>query len=151
MIPICTLHGRAPAPTPDAACAHAVANEHGALTRQLAALQRRVSEQLADHARRVQGLEAEVMRLRARLVQARTALLWGLGHVALPAQSRATRPSAPTTRTTRTSTMPQASAVICQTGCTGHAHPWLEADGQCRRTGGACDTLLAIHTKGVGS
>jgi hypothetical protein len=147
MIPIRTWHGRAPTPSQDTACVQAIAGEHGALTRQLAALQQRVSEQFAEYALRVQRLEADVVRLRARLVQARTALVWGLGAAALPTQDRALPRNAPGKLATHDPAMPQASAVICQTGCTGHAHPWLEADGQCRRTGGTCDTLAAIHPR----
>jgi hypothetical protein len=146
MNPMRMNHRPAQAAPPGEACVQALAGEHGALTRQLAVLQCRVSDQLADYAGRVRWLEAEVVRLRGRLVQSRTALLWGLDQGGLP-QARpsahtmaAERPrSVPKATAVHTQAMPESSAVICQTGCSGHAHPWLEADGQCRRTGGACD------------
>ncbi|MGE0349009.1 hypothetical protein [Hydrogenophaga sp.] len=120
----------------DGADAREVSIEHAALARQLASLQRRVSEQVRASARQVRGLEDEVLCLRAQLVLARTCLLWGLG-VAAGLQSVPRR--ARTAVTAPAPTMAEASSVICQTGCVGHAHPWLEADGQCRRTGVACE------------
>lgn len=120
----------------DSAAAREIAIEHGVLTRQLAGLQRRVGEQVRAHARQVAALEDEVLRLRVQLVVARTCLLWGLGvaGVTRPVPRRARTPVAGAVET-----MAEASSVICQTGCVGHAHPWLEADGQCRRTGQACE------------
>lgn len=120
----------------DSAAAREIATEHGVLTRQLAGLQRRVDEQMRAHARRVAALEDEVLWLRVQLVMARTCLLWGLGvaGVVRPVPRRARTPVAGAVEA-----MAEASSVICQTGCVGHAHPWLEADGQCRRTGQACE------------
>ncbi|MEZ5702753.1 MAG: hypothetical protein R3E42_13695 [Burkholderiaceae bacterium] len=43
---------------------------------------------------------------------------------------------------------PEAQAVICQTGCVGHAHPWLAPDGQCRRSGDACERIGIADSKG---
>jgi hypothetical protein len=116
--------------------AREIALEHGVLTRQMAGLQRRVGEQLRAHAQQVQVLEDEVLHLRAQLVVARTCMLWGLGvaGVARPLSRRARTAVADAVEA-----MAEASSVICQTGCVGHAHPWLEADGQCRRTGAACE------------
>ena len=34
-----------------------------------------------------------------------------------------------------------AQSVISQTGCVGHAHPWLDDDGQCRLSGQVCERL----------
>jgi hypothetical protein len=115
--------------------------EHGALVRQLACLQDRVSRQIADHAAQVRVLQSEVVRLRGRLLQARTALLWGLARGDL---HRVPSPVPPRVVTPRrlslvSDELPEAHAVICQTGCAGHAHPWLEADGLCRRTGSTCE------------
>lgn len=134
----------------EAAEADGLAGEHGVLTRQMAALQRRVSEQLADCMGQIRRLEADVVRLRGRLVRARTALSWGLAGASLPAQTRVLTRSATVTRTTHDPAMPQASAVICRTGCSGHAHPWLEADGQCRRTGSACAPSWQPTPRGLG-
>lgn len=118
-----------------------LSGEHGALARRLAALQDRVSRQIADHADQVRVLQAEVVRLRGRLMQARTALLWGLARGDLRGPSQAlTRPGVLARRLSLVSeALPEAHAVICQTGCAGHAHAWLEADGVCRRTGSTCD------------
>lgn len=122
----------------DSAAAREIAIEHGALTRQLAGLQRRVGEQLRACAQQVSALEEEVLHLRVQLIVARTCMLWGLSvaGVMKPLARRA-RTVAPLAET-----MAEASSVICQTGCVGHAHPWLEADGQCRRTGTACTHLV---------
>jgi hypothetical protein len=115
--------------------------EHGALARQLASLQDRVSQQIADYAAQVRVLQSEVVRLRGRLVQARTALLWGLARGDLhPASLSVPRRVVMARRLSLVSdALPDVQAVICQTGCAGHAHPWLEADGVCRRTGSACE------------
>lgn len=125
----------------DSAAARELAQEHGALTRQMASLQRRVSEQVRAQALRLAELEEEVLCLRGQLIVARTCMLWGLGvaGVARPVLRRP-RPSAVATH----ETMAEASGVICQTGCVGHAHPWLEADGQCRRTGVACSQVSGL-------
>jgi len=134
-------------PAPETSDADGLACEYGALTRQMAALQSRVSEQLADCMREIRRLEADVVRLRGRLVRSRTALSWGLAGASLPAEVAAPAKAGPpsrlrhvalATQAAAAATMPEASAVICQTGCTGHAHPWLEADGLCRRTGVTC-------------
>ena len=115
----------------------ALQHEHSLLLRQVAGLQRRVSEQLGACANRLTALDGEVLRLRAQLMVARTGILWGLGteSLAWTAEPRA-RPHRPVPGQT---TMNEAQAVICRTGCVGHSHPWLEADGQCRRSGQACE------------
>jgi hypothetical protein len=118
--------------------AREIALEHGVLTRQMAGLQRRVGEQMRAQAQQVLALEDEVLHLRAQLVVARTCMLWGLGMAGV-ARSTARRTRAATAPAAEAGAMAEASSVICQTGCVGHAHPWLEADGQCRRTGTACE------------
>lgn len=137
------LHPLPPIPSPGAAPdmadkAHrALSEEHGALLRQMATLQRRVSDHVSQQARRVAALEADNLRLRAELVRSRTALLWGLqpASPAVPMRRLALRqPAVPVVeRPWR-----EAQAVICQTGCTGHAHIWRDDQGQCRRSGEAC-------------
>jgi hypothetical protein len=110
-------------------------DEHGALMRKVAALQRRMDEQVVDQAQRLFALEADNLRLRAELVRSRTAVLWGLQSAAVTTPSRRPTPrvSAPVQSQWRA-----AQAVICQTGCAGHAYPWLDDQGQCRRTGELC-------------
>lgn len=116
-------------------------NEHGVLVRHLGALQHRVGAQMLERDHRVRALEAQNLRLRAELMVLRTIACWGLGAGAViqhtaPSRHKAWRPA------TVPPDMREAEAVICQTGCVGHAHPWRDADGQCRRTGQACDPAL---------
>ena len=120
--------------------ANEVDAEHGVLVRHLAGLQGRVDAQMRASAQQVQVLEGEVLRLRTQLVLARTCVLWGLNAMALtrPLPQRRTSPDA------LRASMAEASGVICQTGCVGHAHPWLEPDGQCRRTGVACHQVSGL-------
>lgn len=118
--------------------------EHGAMLRLLGGLQQRMDEVGRQHLRQVRQLQAEALRLRADLVLLRTRVSWGLGMNASLRQPRPERgpgrpPLAPRTN--------EAQAVICQTGCVGHAHPWLEADGQCRRSGHACERMDTGETR----
>ncbi|WP_137920412.1 hypothetical protein [Hydrogenophaga sp. 2FB] len=120
----------------DSMAAREIAIEHAVLTRQLASAQRRLSEQVQACTQRMDALEREVVQLRAQLVMARSCMLWGLNTAGVmrPLARRARVASA----AAEAVAMAEASNVICQTGCVGHAHPWLEADGQCRRTGASC-------------
>ncbi len=124
-----------------AAPAHELVAEHGVLMRQIGGLQRRSSELLRASSAREAVLVAENLRLRAELVLLRTSVFWGLGAATVlrrpPAAAPARAPWAAGAR--------EAQAVICQTGCVGHAHPWLETDGQCRRSGQACDRVDATE------
>lgn len=100
-------------------------HEHGVLLRYLGEVQRGVSARLAQ-------LEADNLRLRAALLVSRSALLWGLGpSAALAGADGMTSAAMPAS----------AHRVLCQVGCEGHAHVWLDEGGQCRRTGSACDAL----------
>jgi hypothetical protein len=102
--------------------------EHAALARWLGQLQRRMGTVQHDHRQQVAALKADLMRLRGQTLVLRTATFWGLGGLLLaPADSAA-----------RVPVWRDASAVICQTGCVGHAHPWRDDQGLCRRTGKAC-------------
>jgi hypothetical protein len=117
--------------------------EHGVLIRQLGGLQTRVSLQMQACYQQVDDLERALMDARAQLLMVRTALLWGLGRESLtwtstgknPLQRRVAQPDLTTGH------LIPSDGVICQTGCVGHAHPWLEPDGQCRRTGQSCERL----------
>jgi hypothetical protein len=112
--------------------------EHGVLMRQIGGLQRRSSELLQAAAQREAALLAENLRLRAELVLLRTSVFWGLGAATVtrpPAAERVITPS------DYAHGAPEAQTVICQTGCVGHAHPWLADDGQCRRSGQVCERL----------
>jgi len=112
-----------------------LAIEHGVLMRQIGGLQRRCGEMLQASARREDALQVENLRLRAELVLLRTRVYWGMGVASAvrrppPSRSAASRVADCGAR--------EAQAVICQTGCVGHAHPWLQADGQCRLSGQTC-------------
>ncbi|QHE88653.1 hypothetical protein [Hydrogenophaga sp. BPS33] len=133
-----------PSARQDSLAAREIAVEHAALTRQLASVQRRVGELMRANAQRVQVLECEVVQLRAQLVVTRTSLFWGLSMTGAmrPLAQRAQMFAA----AAEAAAMAEASGVICQTGCVGHAHPWLEADGQCRRTGVACEHVATPRT-----
>ncbi|NWF46848.1 hypothetical protein F3K02_16540 [Hydrogenophaga sp. D2P1] len=117
--------------------ARELAQEHGVLMRQIGGLQSRCTELLRSSSSRVAALEGENLRLRAELVLLRTSVFWGLGAATvLRRRSPAVRSRPPVEAGAR-----EAQAVICQTGCVGHAHPWLDAEGQCRRSGQACDRV----------
>lgn len=125
------------APPRAGALAHELVAEHGVLMRQIGGLQRRSSELLRASTARETALLAENLRLRAELVLLRTSVFWGLGAAAvLRRRSPAVRSRPPVEAGAR-----EAQGVICQTGCVGHAHPWLDEEGQCRRSGQACDRL----------
>lgn len=116
-----------------------IAVEHAAMARCLGQLQRHLDALQLAHRQQVAALQAELVRLRGQTVALRTATLWGLGEV-LQSRSTDARPAhAPRLATV----WPEASAVICQTGCVGHAHVWLDDQGRCRRTGDACEKHLS--------
>lgn len=124
----------------DSASLCELACEHGVLLRQLGRLQHRLTEAMSAHRQQQARLEQDNLRLRAELVLLRTSVLWGLGAVAMVAMPPAARPPQ---RAASNASVREAHSVICQTGCVGHAHPWLEPDGQCRRSGQACERLAA--------
>ncbi|HRM55188.1 MAG TPA: hypothetical protein PLS11_14905, partial [Ottowia sp.] len=80
--------------------------------------------------RACQQLQGTLVRERARLVIASTRWWWGLGGP-VPDAVRAASPEV-------TASPMSAADVLCQTGCQGHAHPWLTEDGRCLLKGGDC-------------
>lgn len=105
----------------------ALQREHGVLLRHLGQVQQRLGT-------RLHRLETENLRLRAALLVQRTAWLWGLG----PPVGRPGRGNQE-----QAESLLSTHHVLCRVGCEGHAHAWLDDDGQCRRTGRACDTIVA--------
>jgi hypothetical protein len=116
----------------------ALVQEHAVLSRQLGGLQLRVSTLLAQQRAEIGRLDREAVRLRGQLLVTRTALLWGLTGAAVQA-----RPAGTGERTSRerTPTLPESRPVLCQVACIGHAHAWLDDQGQCTRDGQACERL----------
>lgn len=95
--------------------------------RQYGQVQARVSGLLQAQQKKIDQLERQVLRLNALRVIDRTQHLWAL--VANDAAADVANASLLTHH------------VICKTGCEGHGHPWLTADGECTRTGKSCSSL----------
>ena len=112
-----------------------VIHEHGVLVRQWAHLQQAVTETVQENGRTLVLLEAEVIRLRGQLLFARTQLFWGISGAPLAARTRTPR----VTSSPGPSSWSQADAVLCRTGCAGHAHPWRDEQGRCTRSGEPCE------------
>jgi hypothetical protein len=116
-----------------------VVQEHAVLCRHLGGVQDRVSRLLQEKEVVLNALTSEVVRLRGQLVVARTCLLWGMTVAVVNVTHRARMSGAVHVQTGSTLDLEAARKAICQTGCSGHAHPWLAEDGQCRRSGLVCD------------
>lgn len=118
---------------------HGCAAEHTALLRMWGRLQSELSVRCQAHADALATLEAEVLRLRADLLLARTAVCWGLAAGALiPPPRQRRRAAQPATPWVAPS---EAEEVLCRTACEGHAHHWLDDDNGCARTGQPCHQL----------
>ncbi len=115
-----------------------VAHEHAVLSRHLGKVQSRISSLIKEKDLALEALTCEIVQLRAQLVIARTLVLWGMDM-----QSMFLKPKVRATLVQpfidESLDLEAARKAICQTGCTGHAHHWLSDDGQCRRSGRACD------------
>ncbi len=117
--------------------------DYEALVRQLARLQVRISDLVLTHRIERNRLEAQVIRLRAKLIMGLTERFWLVG----ARRSTSARTEAPTGLVpdqgpqAAPEDLRQAREVICETGCQGHAHPWLQ-DGQCRLSGDACQRAV---------
>lgn len=126
-----------------------VIREHGVLVRHWAHLQQTITETARENGRTVAALETEVIRLRGQLLVARTQLFWGISGappVALTRQHRASASSSPAP-----SSWPQVDAVLCRTGCAGHAHPWRDDEGLCIRSGEPCGPVEPERSSSIGS
>lgn len=121
-----------------------VAQEHAMLVRHMGKLQASVSALLADKEAQLQALGGEVLRLRAQLLMARTAVLWGLTPCTArasnpPSAQRATSERRDASDPTDLENLASARQLVCQTGCVGHAHHWLTAEGRCQLSGQTCE------------
>ena len=116
--------------------------DYGALVRHLAKLQMRISDLVALQTIERHRLEAQLTRLHAGRIVAETQRFW---HVASAGTPHAVRDSGVSVKVdpgpaTAPEDLRQAREAICETGCQGHAHPWLSA-GRCQLSGNACDRL----------
>lgn len=114
--------------------------EHAVLCRHLGGVQDRVSRLMQEKEVALNALTSEVVRLRGQLVVARTSLLWGMRTMpVVTVPHRAPASSAMHAEAGPAQDLEVARKAICQTGCAGHAHPWLADDGRCRWSGRVCD------------
>lgn len=114
-----------------------VAHEHAVLSRHLGKVQSRISSLIKEKDLALEALTCEIVQLRAQLVIARTFVLWGMDMQSMNRKVRVSTSVQPLID--ESLDLEAARKAICQTGCTGHAHHWLSDDGQCRRSGRACD------------
>ncbi len=123
----------------------ALAAEHAVLLRWVGRLQQRIDRLMTTAHAVIATQDAEILGLRGRLLVARTAALWGLAGTGVG--TKTTGLTASTARVTfwrlglDAGAGVTAQTVICQTGCVGHAHHWLDATGQCWLDGQPCTTL----------
>ncbi len=104
----------------------ALRRENAVLSRELAAIQSRVTQQIAEQSSCIAAQQAELMRLRGRLM-ARDTLIARLREEVL-------RPDPDLDLHTH---LAAADLVICQVGCISHGAYWRVKD-HCRRTGKRC-------------
>ncbi|MCL5969443.1 MAG: hypothetical protein M1359_09430 [Betaproteobacteria bacterium] len=140
--------------------------------RHFAQVQQRVSQTVRQMADRIEALEADLLRHRAQAILERTAKWWAVPmpmSMSMPRRSSPLQtprsgalPSGSQRSANRTdwalkslphtpsqlgagtpAPWPESDAVLCQTACVGHAHHWLQDDGQCQRKGGECERVQA--------
>jgi len=122
--------------------------EHRVLLAEYGATQRRCSVWMAEQAEQIENLEAEVMRLRAAVIQRDTALALAREERAAFKARLRTRPdrvkqkanpavATPRAMTALEASLAAADLVICQTGCLSHGAYW-RVKNHCKRTGKTC-------------
>lgn len=116
-----------------------VAHEHAVLSRHLGNVQNRISNLIREKDLALEALTCEIVQLRAQLVIARTFVLWGMDMQLMCMNRKVLSSTQMQLLIDGSLNLEAARKAICQTGCTGHAHHWLSEDGQCRRSGRACD------------
>lgn len=118
-------------------------SELAVVLRHLGGVQSQVSELVRQQQQEIDQLQGQLIRLRAQRVLERTQNFWGLSKSPRgthPANSREVGTvSGITSPSLKAKAWQAAQKIICLTGCAGHAHPWLNPDGQCARTGQECD------------
>ena len=111
--------------------------EHTVVLRMWGRLQNELGQRMQQLAAEHHQMQAEVLRLRAALVVARTAALWGMG-LSGNTPERRRMPKRSAHEPLPTTPKLALDEVLCQTACVGHAHPWLADDQGCTRTGQPC-------------
>lgn len=119
-----------------------VTHEHAVLSRHLGSVQNRISNLIREKDLALEALTSEIVRLRAQLVIARTLVLWGMDMPLKCVNRKVLMSNQVQQLIDESQSLEAARKAICQTGCTGHAHPWLSDNGQCRRSGRACDASV---------
>lgn len=132
--------------------------ELGLVLRHLGGVQAHVSDLVRQQQQHIAQLQGQLMRLRAQRMLERTQRLWGLSQLQGPCADwvpdqaslvAATDLTEKPRRSLGARAWQAAQNIICQTGCVGHAHPWLQADGQCARTGQVCDVQPTLESRDV--
>jgi hypothetical protein len=114
-------------------------DEEMVLIRRLGRVQARMTQTVQRMVVHINQQDAEIIRLRARLIMSRTCMLWGLQGLPHTDPRQADRPWVGVTGSGEPApTRSLADQVICQTGCISHAHHWLGEEGQCQRDGEPC-------------
>lgn len=125
--------------------------ELAVVLRHLGGVQTQVGELVSQQQQKIEQLQWQLMRLRAQCVLERTQRLWGLSESNLLANSTGAKRFVANGEKIQhflpVKAWRAAQKIICQTGCVGHAHPWLKDDGQCARTGQDCDAQTTEETR----
>jgi hypothetical protein len=114
--------------------------EHLTLIRWVGRLQHRMDQLISMAHSKIVAQEAQIIRLRGQLLLARTASLWGLTpRMDVVSAAIPITPQQSAVLLTHDDTLEAARQVVCQTGCVGHAHHWLDDSGHCQRDGRVCE------------
>jgi len=121
------------------------------MLRHMGGVQAQVSALVRQQQLQIEQLQTQLMRMRAQRLLDQTQRFWGLDDGSRPANSLPLQPMAVSFRKAKPSLTEKAwqaaQKIICQTGCVGHAHHWLQDDGQCARTGQDCDAQTIEETR----
>lgn len=117
-------------------------DEYSVLCRQWARAQRHADQGLRQWQQRCAALEADLIRLRGRLLAVRTALLWSIPVAwAWTSGTSGRIPESSQDPSQTVDTDVDANRVLCRVGCQSQGHPPLEPDGTCRWHGGPCGAI----------
>ncbi len=129
-----------------------VHTEHAVLCRSLGDVQARCSRIMGEQRAEIDSLQAQVMRLRAQLVLAKTRLAWAPGSVSNrrfeptlgnAPNAIAAHPLASAACASFRAEWAETNEVICQVACESHGAFWRDAKDQCQRSGQDCVVTTA--------